>query len=86
MQIPIDYTTELTYSEKKKIRWVIEEFHLQFKKPELKNNQYSDRQKRRANEIIKYLIDSVDITNKEVLNFLRSQLEQLQNQYKHLLN
>jgi len=84
MQIPIDYMTEIAYSERKKIRWIIEEFQIQFKKTELRNGTYSDRQKKLANEIIKYLLESVDISNEEILEFLCNQLNQLQSMYKDL--
>ena len=83
MQVRIDYATELIYSEKKKIRWALEEFEVQFGTG---NGVYSKTQKILANQFLNYIIESVDTSHEEVLAFFKAQVEKLEKNYPKLFH
>ncbi|MBD3352561.1 MAG: hypothetical protein GF364_13820 [Candidatus Lokiarchaeota archaeon] len=84
MQVRIDYTTELIYYEKKKIRWGIEEFNIQFGNKS-EEYEYSSEEKKQANEFLDYFMNCVDIKHVEILNYFKKEMEKLEKDYPDLI-
>lgn len=83
MQVKIDYLTELIYSEKKKIRWAVEEFDLQFGG---KTTVFNQKEKKTAYQFINYLLNNIDFSEPEIMSFLNTQIQKLKNKYPDLLD
>lgn len=82
MQVKIDYLTELIYSEKKKIRWAVEEFDLQFGKA----TTFTQKEKKTAYQFINYLLNYIDFSEPEILIFFNAQIQKLKTKYPNLLD
>ena len=81
MEVRIDYGMELTYTEKKKIKWFVEEFDYQFGKIKTKN-KFTSVQKKIANELLNNVVDYfTDITSPKVFDFFQIQLERIEKEY-----
>ena len=81
MEVRIDYGMELTYTEKKKIKWFVEEFDHQFGNIK-KTNKITSVQKKIANELLNNVVDYfTDITSPKVFDFFQIQLERIEKEY-----
>ena len=81
MEVRIDYRMELTYTEKKKIKWFVEEFDHQFGKSK-KTNKFTSVQKKIANELLNNVVDYfTDISSPKVFDFFQIQLERIEKEY-----
>ena len=81
MEVRIDYSMELTYTEKKKIKWFVEEFDHQFGNIK-KTHKFTPVQKKIANELLNNVVDYFsDITSPKVFDFFQIQLERIENKY-----
>lgn len=83
MQVRIDYATELIDSEKKKIKWNIEEFKIQFEEIG-EVSSYTAKHKKLANQFLDYMMKTVDVTHPEVVNYMKSRIEKLEDQFPEL--
>ena len=85
MEVRIDYDTELIYTEKKKIRWLVEEFDIQFG---IKNamNKITSIQKKVAIELLDNIMENVDVKEPDVLEYFQNQMEVVEKKYPFLFN
>jgi hypothetical protein len=82
MEVKIDYDVELVYAEKKKILWFMDEFEEQFQhNPQ---GKITKNMKKAANIFINYMIDGIDVTNPDVLEFFKQQIQKLEETYPYL--
>ncbi|MCP4764027.1 MAG: hypothetical protein GY870_19800 [archaeon] len=81
MEVKVDYENELISTEKKKIKWLVEEFDQQFEPKTKKSNKFSGTQKKMGNEFLNYVLEIVDVTNPEVLEYFQSNLQKIENKY-----
>jgi hypothetical protein len=78
MQLRIDYDFEIAQDEKLKIKWVFDEFEVQFSDI---TEHFTEEDIIHGLEFIDYIISIVESDNPEVLSFLRSNLERLEKRY-----
>ncbi|TFG20995.1 MAG: hypothetical protein EU530_01510 [Promethearchaeota archaeon] len=78
MEVKIDYDYEIIQDEKLRIKWIIEEFDMQFGD---KNDSMTEEDIIRGLEFLDYIISSVETENPEVITFLRYNLERLEKHY-----
>ena len=83
MKVEIDYNLELAQDEILKIKWIVQEFDVQFGD---KSENLSEEDIIRGLEFIDYIISSVDSDNPEVISFLRNNLERLEKLYPIFFN
>ena len=82
MELKIDYENEIIYAEKKSILWMIDEFEEQFQhNPQ---GKITKDMKKAANIFVNYMIDSIDVTHPDVLEFFKQQIEKLETTYPYL--